>query len=78
MPALKMQTLASTTQGCNNVCSEVSALAAAVGIDDGKCALCLSSSSAARSLEPRFCVNSLCVPRLAQHALLFKNVYWME
>lgn len=47
VPALKMQTLASTTQGCNNVCSEVSALAAAVavaadGIDDGKCALCLS------------------------------------
>lgn len=83
VPALKMQTLASTTQGCNNVCSEVSALAAAVavaadGIDDGKCALCLSSSSAARSLEPRFCVNSLYVPLLAQHALLFKNVYWME
>lgn len=32
VPALKMQTLASTTQGCNNVCSEVSALAAAVAV----------------------------------------------
>lgn len=78
MPSLKIKTSMSTTQGCYKLCSEVSVLTAALavvvgGIDGSKCALCLSFNSAVRSLEPRFCGTSPCVPHLAQHTLLLKN-----